>query len=387
MTIMVLFDEKEKTFVATDQSTMDVLRNGHIGHREGQRTSLCTEEGLYLIDARKAKCTSLQTGKEMKFNEIAMLFSQKEKFIARYFTYRDWRDRGLMISLPGMISGSGKAPVKKYPASRTSQDPDAATGVFFPEDLITIIDDEKSGRSLYDKFWFGQYGTYKLGSHGNLNKLDVYETLFLIDNKRLSLQNAARASVASAASERIKDFQKTYEIYKDWRSKGYVVKTGFKFGMHFRLYLPEAQPTAKGVKWAHSKHVINVFPREAKLIASEWARAIRVAHSVKKTFILAVPGKSKKKSSGIDFVLYYRKGGSAEAIENDPPSYAMLSFGEDEYIGGAELSAAIDSADKMKLAPVVAVADRETAVTYYKVNRVELSGSSCEYYEIDWMQP
>ena len=35
------------------------------------------------------------------------------------------------------------------------------------------------------------------------------------------------------------------------------------------------------------------FSRKSKMIISEWARAIRVAHSVKKTFILGIPGKEK----------------------------------------------------------------------------------------------
>jgi tRNA splicing endonuclease len=65
----------------------------------------------------------------------------------------------------------------------------------------------------------------------------------------------------------------------------------------------------------------------------------------------------------------------------------MLSLREEEYIGGAELSAVIESARARRLELVVAIADRETAVTYYKVSRIKLQGSKYEYYEIDWMQP
>ena len=36
---------------------------------------------------------------------------------------------------------------------------------------------------------------------------------------------------------------------------------------------------------------------------------------------------------------------------------------------------------------IVAIADRETSVTYYKVRQIKISGSKNEYYEIDWMQP
>ena len=65
----------------------------------------------------------------------------------------------------------------------------------------------------------------------------------------------------------------------------------------------------------------------------------------------------------------------------------MLSLGEEEYIGGSELSAIINEAKEQKLELIIAIADRETAVTYYKVRMIELEGSDYEYYEIDWMQP
>ena len=68
----------------------------------------------------------------------------------------------------------------------------------------------------------------------------------------------------------------------------------------------------------------------------------------------------------------------------EPP---RLFSGEYEYIGGSDLSAIISEAKGHGLELVIAIADRETAVTYYKVRRIELPRSEYEYYEIDWMQP
>jgi tRNA splicing endonuclease len=181
---------------------------------------------------------------------------------------------------------------------------------------------------------------------------------------------------------------KLFEVYTDWREKGYVIKTGFKFGTHFRVYFPGATPIKNNTAgWVHSKHVIHVFPRDSRLLISEWARAIRVAHSVRKTFILAVPGSATPKKIEIDFVLYHRRGGEAENPEIFPPKYAMLSLSEEEYIGGREFSRAINKAKERKLELVLAIADRETAVTYYKVKQIKLKDSDADYYEIDWMQP
>ena len=183
-----------------------------------------------------------------------------------------------------------------------------------------------------------------------------------------------------------------YSVYEDWRSRGYVVKTGFKFGTHFRIYFPGASPVRSEDEWMHSKHVIHVFPRKHRQIISEWARAIRVAHSVKKTFILAIPGKKlsaarKAKPRLLDFLLYHRKGAGIETPKDGTPRYLMYSLTEDEYIGGTELAEALSECDKSGLEMMMAISDRESSVTFYVIKAVELPGSEYDYFEIEWVQP
>jgi tRNA-intron endonuclease, archaea type len=373
--------------IVTDQSSRDILRSGFIGIESKKSLDLGLEEALYLIDVRNALCK--QDGKQMTFNEIASKFWKTKKFAARYFTYKDWRDRGLIIrDADSKYKEPDKTPVKEYPASSLSLPNYKLHGTFYETDLMPIIDEKEKGKELYEKSWFGQYGAYKAADRGQLNKLDVYETLFLIEEGMLSLDNITKQGLIDTATARRSDFPRLYEVYKDWRSKGYVIKTGFKFGTHFRLYFPGARPVKEEAKdWVHSKHVIQVFPKESKLLISEWARAIRVAHSVRKTFILAVPGNSDDKKVKIDYILYHRKGGDAENPENCAPRYAMLSLSEEEYIGGREFAGAIREAKNRRLELIIAIADRETAVTYYRIRQIKLPGSKHEYYEIDWLQP
>ncbi len=383
------FDGAKKAVYSTDQSTIDSLKNGEFGQMKDGKLVLTPEEALYLLDVRNAECFD-QKGNRVTFNEYASSFASSRKFMARYFTYKDWRDRGLIIKDTGYAQRSkqpGQTPVKRYPASKLRMGTEKVLGVFFPADMTTIIEDEKVGKELYEKYWLGQYGTYKVSDHGSLNKLDIFETLFLMEKGVLSLSNYSRSDVSELASKWRGDFFKLYQVYSDWREKGYVVKTGFKFGTHFRIYFPGANPVKMDNNWQHSKHVVHAFPRDVKMLISEWARAIRVAHSVRKTFILAIPGKSRKKKMAIDFVLFHRKGGNIEKPSTDRPKYAMLSLGENEYIGGSELSAVINEAKQHRLELIIAIADRETAVTYYKARRIELPGSEYEYYEIDWIQP
>lgn len=389
MTLLINFDKKSRKAYVTDQSTKDILKGSFFGTNVDGKLFLTPEETLYLIDVRKAKCTS-QNDEELTFNSIASEFSTNKKFMARYFTYKDWRDRGLIIKNPEpQIKELGKAQVqiKKYGSQLLKLKNYNLEGIFFTEDLTTIVDNEKKGKEIYNDHWFGQYGTYKVKDHGQLNKLDIYETLFLINNNVLKVSNFTKKQIIETAIKRRADFYKLYEVYEDWRSKGYVIKTGFKFGTHFRIYFPGAQPIKTDSSWIHSMHVIHVFPRDAKLLISEWARVIRVAHSVRKTFILAIPGKTRKKRLAIDFVLYHRKNNEIETPDKTKPRYGMLSLSEEEYLGGSELSAIINEAKANRQELIIAIADRETSVTYYKIKRIELQGSSYEYYEIDWMQP
>lgn len=387
MALQIYFDKKSKIAYATDQSTKDVLRKSYFGSLNGDRLELSPEEVLYLMDVRRASCIS-PNDTQLSFNDVAIEFSTNSKFIARYVTYKDWRDRGLILKDPDeSIGDSGKSQLKKYSSSNLKLKAYSLEGVFFPADLTTIVDDSESGKGIYEELWFGQHGTYKVKEHGILNKLDIYETIFLMERDALRITNMTKREIIETATKRRPDFLKLYEIYSDWRGKGYVIKTGFKFGTHFRLYFPGAKPTKIGENWIHSLHVIHVFPRDAKLLISEWARVIRVAHSVRKTFILAIPGKSRQKKVGIDFILYHRKGQDIETPANSKPHLSMLSLSEEEYIGGAELSAIINEAKSRKQELIIAIADRETAVTYYRVKRIELQGSDYEYYEIDWLQP
>ncbi len=383
--IEMSYDKKNRKVYIEDQSSVDILKRTFFGSYEDRRLYLKLEEALYLMDVRNAVCRR-KDGEVISFNALAKTVPKGNKLMVKYFAFKDWRDRGLIIKSCSNNIGSSKTPIRRYPYAKLDIGGIKLTGTFFEEDMTAIVEDRVYGKEIYDRFWFGQYGTYKTSDKGILNKFDIYETVFLMECKCLSISNKTKKDILNIAIGRRKDFVKMYEVYKDWRNKGYVIKTGFKFGTHFRVYFPGARPI-KDENWKHSKHVLHVFPRDQKLLTSDWSRAIRVAHSVRKTFILAIPGKSRKKRLPVDFLLYHRFKGVIETPDKNSASYAMLSLTENSYIGGAELSAVINEAKDRRLELVIAIVDRETAVTYYKIKQIELPESSYEYYEIDWMQP
>ena len=388
MPIQLSFEKK--VILVKAQEDIDSLRKTSFGTMTDKKLVLQPEEAMYLMDVRNARCLD-ETGTEFSFNDLAEKFmGEGPKFLARYLTYKDWRERGLILRRVEEAKGPYKKnPVKKYPSREFSPQKYELDGLFFPEDRLTVVDDQTVGRELYETYWFGQYGSYKAEDRGKLLKFDPFETLFMAEHSGLKLRGYDNAKLKEALEEET-DFKSMYEVYEDWRLQGFILKTGFKFGTHFRIYFPGAAPSKKGdtKEWAHSKHVIHVFPRTKRMIIAEWARAIRVAHSVRKTFILAIPGrKSKATGTKPDFLLYHRKQGGIEVPDKDSPSYVMLSFSEDEMIGGAELADAIEEAKSLGLDLMLAIADRETAVTYYRVKRIELPGSKYQYYEIEWAQP
>ncbi|MDD5022909.1 MAG: tRNA-intron lyase [Candidatus ainarchaeum sp.] len=389
--IKLELDRKNNAIYVKTPEDVTALSKGFYGDMKKGEITLYPEEALYLMDIRNGKCYD-ESGNTYTFNEIASRYTERKKFFARYMTYKDWRDRGLIARYSSEIEEKSDLKVeKKYKYKQFKPDAYSINGVFFPDDMITVVDDEIAAKELYERYWIGQFGTYKAHHRGKIGKLDIYETIFMIKHGGLSLSNSSLEEVIKLAEERIKYFSDLYSVYEEWRKSGYVTKSGFKFGTHFRIYTPGASPILTD-KWIHSKHVVHVFSRRSKMLISEWARAIRVAHSVKKTFILAIPGKEintkiNSKRLNVDFLLYHRKKGGIETPKEGKPKYFMFSLSEDEYLGGEELARALRECKEFGLEMLMAIADRESSVTYYRIRRIELPKSEYEYFEIEWEQP
>lgn len=104
-------------------------------------------------------------------------------------------------------------------------------------------------------------------------KLDVYK-----GGKKLSLKKLVDAGQALNEGFRMK-----YEVFKDLRlARGYVVKSGIKFGCDFVVYARGKKP-GKG----HSKWMLHVMPESARIDYAEFTRAARLATNVKKRMLFA----------------------------------------------------------------------------------------------------
>jgi len=308
------FDPKKGVY-AEETETLERLKKDFFGDIIDKKIYLSPEEVLYLVSFRNAVVLD-GNGKEMDFHELSSCFIQNEpRLLIRFNAYRDWRDRGLIIRKynPSVRGKHSKKTYKKYPSEKLKMEKLKTNAVWHADSMFSIVEDEATGRKIFEDYWFGQYGVYKQ-NRGIMNKLNFLETVFLSKHFGLNIIDAGTgkkikySDVLNHVLKKREYAGQLYDIYEDWRLKGYVVKTGFKFGSHFRIYFPGASPVKKG-EWIHSRHVLHVFPKNQKLLISEWSRAVRVAHGVKKTFILGIPEMKEDDyiDFPVDFMAYRRK--------------------------------------------------------------------------------
>ena len=78
------------------------------------------------------------------------------------------------------------------------------------------------------------------------------------------------------------NFEKKFQVYKNFRDKGYIVNPGIKFGCDFAVY-------QKGPGIDHAPFLVQVYNRSENITSTDIVLAGRLATSVKKQFILAIP--------------------------------------------------------------------------------------------------
>lgn len=73
------------------------------------------------------------------------------------------------------------------------------------------------------------------------------------------------------------------------RERGYLVKTGLKFGTHFRLY-DRGVKLKRGPKapHEHTKAIVHAVAEESAFSLPELSRAVRLAHNIRATMWWAV---------------------------------------------------------------------------------------------------
>ena len=118
--------------------------------------------------------------------------------------------------------------------------------------------------------------------------LDLIEGIFLLEKKVVTVrQNKRRMTLASlkkVAREKLEGFDAKYSVYHDLRERGFVVTPGLKYGCDFAVY-------EQGPGIDHAPYIIQVMSREDQMSALDIVKAGRLASTVRKTFIAAIPSR------------------------------------------------------------------------------------------------
>jgi tRNA-intron endonuclease len=128
---------------------------------------------------------------------------------------------------------------------------------------------------------------YGVVEEGKL-KLEFFETLFLLDKKLIEVRqkkprkNLGFQEVLGRFKAVDSNAWAKYLIYRDLRSRGYVVRNGFGLGVDFRLY--ERGEYGKGT----AKYIVYGVQEGKPVSMEEFARVLQHSQSSKKQLILAV---------------------------------------------------------------------------------------------------
>jgi len=129
--------------------------------------------------------------------------------------------------------------------------------------------------------------------------LDLIEGYYLMTKSKIQIYKNKKkitfAKMFEICLEQHHNFEKKFLVYKDFRDKGYVVSPGIKFGCDFAVY-------EKGPGIDHAPFLVQVYNKNENMTSTDIVLAGRLATSVKKQFILAIPtGKEKVEYLALDW--------------------------------------------------------------------------------------
>ncbi len=311
-----------------------VYTKSHIGAlRAANKLHLNLLEGLFLLD--EGKMIVYHERKQISFSDLLKRAVQQiPEFETKYLVYKDLRARGHAITL---VDDDSQVSFHKY-KTKNSTEPSCVITAFSERDILDInatlrlihrftqkgdvlwfalVDEEgdityytvsgvdlhgyiseqryQSGRCVllknrlivFDKKLSSQLLNNEFFGKpfGELLQISFVEALYLLEKDVLEIQSIDGKKLTKANCIRLMqqhqpDVVQRLMVFKDLKQRGLLVKTGFKFGAHFRAYTQLPDKT-------HAEYLIHVVEKEFTSIWAEVSRAVRLAHSVNKEFIFA----------------------------------------------------------------------------------------------------
>jgi len=291
------------------------------GRPEGDGLRLSPEEALYLLHRGRIEVPG------HTFDSMLALLAAHYNCMRSFLVYRDIRERGYAIQTGPhdfRVFRRGQKPGKgpsQYSVSVVSERDLIVFEKFIGEvsasqnirkqHVLAVVDDENELTYYEVKLkdleevpggepppdlageLVGRYAVVHIGGapvpggwgmqlDPDRLVLSPLEIIFLLQTGHLSLTEKGRPVTIDAfsrlARESDVEFPEKLAAYVNLRRNGYVPRTGYKFGHHFRVY------TGRKV---HSELLVQAVPGGAALPMSSISRSVRLAHSVKKKMLFA----------------------------------------------------------------------------------------------------
>ena len=153
------------------------------------------------------------------------------------------------------------------------------------EQRVMVFEKSEDGNSLAES------GYGKLVDD-NL-ELSLVEAMYLVNKEKIEVKKDKKKmkknDFLKYCEETEHNFHARLVVYTDMRERGFVVKTGFKFGCDFRVY-DRGVKIKKGPKQAHehTKWVVHAIPEEFNCSFPELSRAVRLAQNIRTEMIWAI---------------------------------------------------------------------------------------------------
>ena len=130
--------------------------------------------------------------------------------------------------------------------------------------------------------------------------LDLMEGLYLAEQGMITIYEGSGKrkvrlkKLKQKARQLYAEFDEKYAVYRDLRTSGLIVTPGIKFGCDFAVY-----KYGPGVE--HAPYMVSVKKAGSDISATEIVKAGRLATTVRKRFIIAVPDLDTEKTKYLIF--------------------------------------------------------------------------------------
>lgn len=160
----------------------------------------------------------------------------------------------------------------------------------FIENFLVVWDPQK-GSELYKLGYYGKplgIPKPKVMEFDVPMILDLMEGLYLMDKGLITVIEGPKkikvsfAKLRSRARKLYEEFDIKYAVYRDLRGHGLIVTPGIKYGCDFAVY-------KHGPGVDHAPYMVTVKKGKDEVTATDVVKAGRLATTVRKRFIIAVP--------------------------------------------------------------------------------------------------